>query len=334
MHKVILRADGNTQIGLGHVYRLIAMCEILSPKFECHFAIHNPGEKVKELIQEYCPVIELMADNPVQELEELKGIISKMDTVVLDGYNFNIDYMQSLRQLCDKLVVVDDMADRPLSADIIINHGRSGIEDIYKGSGAKKILCGFDYLLLRKQFLQAAKKQRQVNEVNSLLICMGGADINNLSQKFLQAVQAIDFIKRIVIITGSAYKHSEELKNYTGTIVNKKVEIYNSLGAAQMMDVIQSCQLAISPASTTSLEICCIGAGLITGYSADNQKNILAEITEKGCGVSMGEMSENTVNKVVEYINRLQDSSAVNEMINMQRKAFGNNKLLDSLTLN
>lgn len=334
MHKVILRADGNTQIGLGHVYRLIALCEILSPKFDCLFAIHNPGEKVKELIEEYCPVIELMAENAKQELEELKGIISKEDTVVLDGYNFTIDYMQSLGQFCGKLVVVDDMADRPLSADIIINHGRSGIEDLYKDSGAKKILCGFNYLLLRKQFLQAAQQQRQVTEVNSLLICMGGADINNLSQKFLQAVQAIDFIKRIVIITGSAYKHSDELKAYANTITNKQVEIHNSLGAAQMIDLIQSCQLAISPASTTSLEICCVGAGLITGYSAENQKNILAEITEKGCGISMGEMSENTVGKVVECINQLQDSSTVNEMISNQRKALGHNKLLDALTIN
>ena len=44
--KVVLRADGNSKIGLGHVYRLLALAEMLKEDFECVLAMNDTDDFV------------------------------------------------------------------------------------------------------------------------------------------------------------------------------------------------------------------------------------------------------------------------------------------------
>jgi len=304
--RIILRADGGTQIGLGHIYRLLAVCEMLKDTYNCIFAINHPDEKVKQLVEGFCPVAALQSADTHGELKELEQMVTRNDSVIADGYTFDCEYLSQLRAMSDKLVMIDDMADRKVTADIIINHGRSGIESQYGNTGAQSVLCGFRYLLLRKEFLQAARQQRSVEAVNSLFICLGGADINNLTLKFLKAAVKVGFIKTIKIVIGAAYRHKQELNGFINTVADKTAEIFEGVNSSEMIRLIQACQVAVSPASTTSLEICCAKSGLITGCSADNQLNILTELLAKGCGTSIGNfntVSEAEIIKALEHYN-------------------------------
>jgi UDP-2,4-diacetamido-2,4,6-trideoxy-beta-L-altropyranose hydrolase len=42
--RIVLRADGNSRIGLGRVIRSLALAQMLDEVFECVFAIQEPGE--------------------------------------------------------------------------------------------------------------------------------------------------------------------------------------------------------------------------------------------------------------------------------------------------
>lgn len=320
--KVILRADGGTQIGLGHIYRLLAVYEMLGDTLNCVFAINQPDEKVKKLIERFCPVIELNSPDKAGEIEEMKQFITQKDIVVADGYTFDFDYLDSLRHMSGKLVVVDDMADRKITADIIINHGRSGIEQQYINMGVGQVLCGFEYLLLRNEFLQAARQQRSVETVDSLFICLGGADINNLTLKFLKAAVKVDVIKNMKVVIGAAYRHKQKLNDFVNTIANKGVEIFEGVSSAEMIRLIQSCQVAISPASTTSLEICCAKSGLITGYSADNQLNILTELLSKGCGTSIGDFNKVSEGEIIKALEGYNNPAKANREMEHQSVAI------------
>ena len=50
--KIIFRADGNSEIGLGHIMRCLALAEMLEGDFDMSFAIQNPDEKIEKLIHE------------------------------------------------------------------------------------------------------------------------------------------------------------------------------------------------------------------------------------------------------------------------------------------
>ena len=44
--KIIIRADGGTSIGMGHVMRCIALADMLKNNFNIAFAIQTPTESV------------------------------------------------------------------------------------------------------------------------------------------------------------------------------------------------------------------------------------------------------------------------------------------------
>jgi spore coat polysaccharide biosynthesis predicted glycosyltransferase SpsG len=67
--KVILRADGNSEIGLGHVYRSLALAEMLNEDFETVFLIKKPLKELKRTILQTCSeCIEPADGNKKQEL--------------------------------------------------------------------------------------------------------------------------------------------------------------------------------------------------------------------------------------------------------------------------
>jgi len=184
--KIFFRADGNSKIGLGHVIRCLALVEILNNNFECVFLIHQPSDLSKKLIEKYCHLVALNKGIK-DELSEISDLVGKNDILVLDGYNFDSSYQLAVKNKVKKLVMIDDQANWHYYTDLVINHGSSLIEKKYKKEDYTKVLTGFKYSILRKDFLLAARKQRQVSIVDTLFICFGGADPFNATVKVLQA---------------------------------------------------------------------------------------------------------------------------------------------------
>ena len=48
---IIIRADGGSSIGMGHVVRSLALAEMLKSEFDIYFAIQNPSDYVLNTIQ-------------------------------------------------------------------------------------------------------------------------------------------------------------------------------------------------------------------------------------------------------------------------------------------
>jgi len=70
MQKLIIRADGNKRIGLGHIYRALALGDMLKNDFDCHFATSEKDPDINKLILSYCKnVIPLQNANVYQTTE-------------------------------------------------------------------------------------------------------------------------------------------------------------------------------------------------------------------------------------------------------------------------
>ncbi|QNP52112.1 hypothetical protein H9L05_19855 [Hymenobacter qilianensis] len=52
--RLVLRADGNPRIGLGHVMRLLALADILRDEFGCVFVIQEPDAVLLIQLQKSC----------------------------------------------------------------------------------------------------------------------------------------------------------------------------------------------------------------------------------------------------------------------------------------
>ena len=312
-HKVFLRADGNSIIGLGHIMRCLSLVEMLNKDFDFEFIVLKPSDSISSIIKPLAKLYQLQIALDMSWLERVK---SKTDIVVLDGYHFNAEYQQHIKQFGIKLIMIDDNADMQYYADLIINHGSSTIVSKYRKEGYTRILCGFDYLILRKAFLQVAKKPRQIANVDTALICMGGADPKKLTPKYLLAVLKSGLFANVNVLLGGAndalLKNADAVYNYTN------VAVHCNLNAFELIDLIRQSQVVICPASTISLEVCCVNAGLLTGTMVDNQENIHRQLIDHNCCSTIDNLELASEEKIILALVELANVAKINTMMRNQ----------------
>ena len=125
LKKIILRADGNSNIGLGHLYRIFALAEIYSNNYECIFVTKCSSElsifpKGYKLI---------LIPNQVSTKDEPKWLNNFFNSnkflIILDGYHFNYNYQINLKKIGFNILLIDDFVEKNIAADVVVNHALS-----------------------------------------------------------------------------------------------------------------------------------------------------------------------------------------------------------------
>lgn len=271
--KIYFRADGNAQIGLGHVFRSLALAEMLSDTFDCHFIIRNPLEVLEQEVLNVCQSIIKLEEttDKIQEAKTLSTALNANDMIVLDGYHFNTNYQQAFKSQGLKVVCIDDIYDCHFVADAVINHAGGIEKKQYRFEKYTKLFLGLEYALLRKPFREAAKNK--IQKSNNLFICLGGADSKNHTLEVLEQVEKTGETNTCFLVLGGAYLHKTALDGFLKN-TKLKIEILSSLSAAEMVFYMNQCARAITPPSTISYEYLSTGGILFLKVIADNQLNI------------------------------------------------------------
>lgn len=298
--RVIFRADGNSQIGLGHIVRCCALAEMLKNDFEIVFSIVSPSESIKQIVNG--------VSNQILELTEkdysafLKSL-EKNDIVILDGYTFDTEYQKKIKENACKLICIDDLHSIHFVADAVINQSASVSVQEYSIETYTKLYLGFDYALLRTPFLTAAKIKREIGSGNTAFVSMGGADSNNVSLKVIEAIIETGRFEMVNVLLGSANKNIELIKEYSKKQSNFKIQLHLDLNAEQVCKIIQDSDVAFCPASSIAIECCAVGIPLFVGFTADNQMGILRTLVEKGAAINVGNWNELDSSNIASKIN-------------------------------
>lgn len=274
MQKVFFRADGNSEIGLGHLIRSIALAQMLKGKFDVTFICKELPETIeKEIVDNRFEFEKIHIE------DETLDLINNQSIVVLDGYEFGTEYQTIIKETGSKLVCIDDLHDKEFKADLIINHAPGIKAGNYKAKLSTQFSLGTDYALLRPEFIQQANKSREIEKIETVFICFGGSDANNFTEAALKAVSDFDF-KKIIVVTGSGYLHQDSLKKAVEK--DSRIEQYNSIDAKEMSELMLSSDLAIVPSSGILLEALASGCRIISGMTADNQKYVYNNYLQSG----------------------------------------------------
>ncbi len=298
--RVIIRVDGNSQIGLGHIYRGIALVEMLKDNFEITFfsrknsttiPIADTGFDIKYIPDE----IEL-----ITEPEYFNITIDKDTIIVLDGYDFSEDYQKQMKEYGFKLVYIDDLAKGKQYADLVINHSPGAKESNYNTADYTKLALGLDYALIRQPFIHFDRKSiKRNNKPKVVFVSFGGADTKDFTYKTVKQLTHNNTIKTINVVLGSAYSHKSIFK-----IGSDKLRIFQNIGETQMFEIMSSSDLAIIPASTVSIELAALGVPMVLGYYTENQKNIYEGLIDKQLAFPIGDFNIynfNNLHKVIRF---------------------------------
>ncbi|SHG34285.1 UDP-2,4-diacetamido-2,4,6-trideoxy-beta-L-altropyranose hydrolase [Fodinibius roseus] len=323
MQRVVFRADGNSEIGLGHVYRSLAFAEMLKEDFKTVFLIKNSIPELKDTILGTCSECSILSDEKQdQELISVIDYINEGDIVVLDGYHFDGEYQKTVRKHCGNVISIDDMHQGHFYSDYILNHCGKLDPEIYDTESYTNLLLGEQYALLRPEFLQAARENnRKIDTSDTLFLSMGGSDFHNLTHKVLRSVIDIDRIMNVNVVIGAANKYYDELRKMAEE--NPKINMFRNLSAAEMCFLMKKSDIAITPGSGISFEVCAVGMGFISGYYTENQQDIVNWLDETGCASIIGNFCSLEVNDIRNYIKSFLDNVDVSKMVTNQQIVDG-----------
>jgi len=265
--EILIRADGNNEIGLGHLVRCSALAEMLKNDFNISFFCREIPDKLQREFVAYGFHCQRISNE-----SEFIDQISDNSIVILDGYGFDTDYQKNVKGTGARLACIDDLHDKEFVSDLIINHSPGVKPEDYKSEAYTRFALGLEYALLRPAFIEQAGRIRKNEETETVLICFGGSDRQNLTQKTLQVIAEFPQFNKIILITGPAFNHTKSLMSIVTS--DNRISYRHALNEQQMLTALLEANLAIVPASGILLEaICCSNLPLICFYS-ENQKDL------------------------------------------------------------
>lgn len=305
MKRIIFRADGNAKDGLGHLYRLFALVEMLSDDFECVF-LTKETSTINVIPPKY--IIRLLPDT-VSLIDEASWISENYSAensiLITDGYQFNSNYQQEIKKKGFKLVYVDDLSSEYMYADLVINHSPHIRENNFISEPYTRFALGTKYAILRPLFLEAAKKYRAIPQViEKAFICFGGSDYHDLTLKAVKSLLNIEQFNEINVVLGGAYQHTEifELEK-----VYSKIKIYQNVSESDLIRIMERCHFAIAPTSTVLFELCAVKMIVFSGYYVDNQQKAFEAFKENGIIYGIGDFKNVSIDDIKTEIFKIID---------------------------
>lgn len=200
---------------------------------------------------------------------DFKNQLERNQLVVIDGYNFDTEYMKSIKNNGPKLAVIDDFCDKNYFADIIINASPAAEKSKYIALPHTRFALGLDYALLRKRFIYLSTKPRKINKINTVLVCFGGADKQNLTLKVITELKKLNGLSKIIAVVGSVNSFYDHIMHLSCT--DNRIVVKQNFNEEQMTSVLLEADVTVTSASGIALEAICCGCIPVIGITAKNQ---------------------------------------------------------------
>lgn len=319
---VVFRADASLQMGTGHVMRCLTLADALTAAgARCEFICRTHPGNLLDLIRskgyiahelsvrqgmsgagvsgcktesgEHAPThSHWLGASQAEDAAACVPILAELqpDWLIVDHYALDVRWEQALKLHYRRLMVIDDLADRPHACDLLLDqtYGRQGEDYRAWVPDDCQILCGSQYALLRPEF--AARRpyslQRRVRpQLRQLLISMGGVDKDNATGQVLDALRDCPLPGdcRITVVMGSTAPWLKEVKQQTLSLPWPSQVL---VGVSDMARLMADSDLAIGAAGATSWERCCLGLPTAMMVLAENQR-FAAELLERAGAVRM-----------------------------------------------
>ena len=310
----VFRTDGGTHIGIGHVMRCKTLADALAQAGgQCHFLMRTHEGHLAEMIRAGGHGVTLLAldgapygDHPARPAHApwLSGAWQadarasreamaslKPDWLIVDHYALDATWEREVLTPGCRLLAIDDLADRPHLADVLLDQNLGRSADDYESHVPSDctVFVGPAYALLRPEFAaarEAALERRKGAKLGSLLITLGGVDQDNVTGTVLEALSHIDLPKtlHVTVVMGASAPWLEKIHAQAAQMpfpVRVLADVSN------MAELMTQADLCIGAAGSTAWERAALGLPTLLMVLADNQRSGAQALIATGAALDL-----------------------------------------------
>jgi UDP-2,4-diacetamido-2,4,6-trideoxy-beta-L-altropyranose hydrolase len=283
----VIRADASPRIGGGHVARCLALAGALSEAgWDCRLATRIETQSVWPDIEHRLPVLTLSTADEAAELLHL--LPAGCDLLITDHYGLGASFEHACRGWAQRILAVDDLADRPHDADWLLDQTPGRKPEAYASlvPAHCRMLTGADYALLRPEFSRLRQRtSSRSGRMASLLVTFGAADAYDMTMLAVDSIIETGLKVRIDVVVGSAYMNAGAIERRAHS-AGLPVCIHRA--TSRIADLMAAADLCIGACGVTALERCCLGLPSVVIQTADNQSTIAADLASRGAICDLG----------------------------------------------
>lgn len=312
--KVVFRVDSSVEMGSGHLFRCLALAdEIRKHGADILFVARNlngnlgckvidKGHRLAWLQQpaetalgkgDSCGHTRWL--NVSWEIDAAQTLAAlppeqTVDWLIVDSYSLDARWEAKVRAAVKRIMVIDDLADRPHDADLLLD------QNLYRDMAVRyqelipsdcRALLGPRYALLRPEFSAARRSLRKRDgSVSRILVFFGSSDRTNETLKVLEGIRFLDRPDIAVdVILGMNNAHREAVRSFAAAM--GQVECHHNVN--NMAELIARSDLFIGAAGITTWERCCLGLPSLVITVAQNQVQATKDLAAAGVIHFVGE---------------------------------------------
>lgn len=263
---IAVRADGSSDIGLGHVMRSMTLAIAL---VEAGADVTFVGAEIPTELRSHYSRDLAVIDQPALggDQGDAKAIAAAQpDLVVVDGYRFRADFFGELESANVRYAVIDDNGETAARSPVLIlNQNPHASAELYSSMrGTPKLLLGPAYALIRQPVIEIARVS-PARIPGTVFISMGGSDPAALTAPIGKAIAASG--RTVWIAVGPLNPDREQLTETLGCL--NSVSVIPSGG---YVHALATCEIAVLAAGTSLWEAAFLRTPTIGVVVADNQR--------------------------------------------------------------
>ncbi|WP_380056229.1 UDP-2,4-diacetamido-2,4,6-trideoxy-beta-L-altropyranose hydrolase [Falsihalocynthiibacter sp. SS001] len=304
--KFLIRADGDTTIGGGHVMRCLTLAQ--EARRRGHDAAFVMAQKPSSMLHRVAglgytvfPITpDLQAPRENSEPVHAKWLPTSWradaditiaaaqkfqpDWIVWDHYGLDARWVRHIREQTNgvRFLAIDDLDDRAIASELVLDQTR--VTRTARTQTADAYLTGASFALLRPEFaeLRETAIANRSAKVSRVLIAPGMVDGAHLAPLAINALTEYPDVA-IDVVMGSESQTISEVQE----LLAKRKNAQLHLDAQNMAELISSADLCIGAGGMTSWERCCLGLPAVAICTADNQSEVLNGLQAQGALLSL-----------------------------------------------
>ncbi len=310
--RVAIRVDASALIGSGHVARMLTFAQGLREAGDdVSFLVRARRDRLAQNLFHswtgdvcWLPVVEDSHFTPTSEYERWLGVpisqdaddtlailreLPRQDWLVVDHYGLDAQWEQRLRSDVDRLMVVDDLANRRHTCDLLVDQnyhadGKSRYADLVDPKTRQ--LLGPEWAFLRSEFFPSVLPSVRSSGLRRILIFFGGVDAVDMTGRAVRSLLELSDKTSldVRVIVGLGYEHRKSLEESIAQHPSIRLEGPTD----RMAELMLWADLAIGSAGTTSWERALVRLPSIVIPIANNQRGIADGLAASGSSVNLG----------------------------------------------
>lgn len=281
--RILFAVDAGPRVGGGHVMRSLTLAGALGAQGATCAFIAPPA--VAALLDAFAPAATRLAAASTEPRDLAAAVgAEQFDAVVFDHYGLSSRDHRAIGQGRPALVI-DDLADRPLGADIVVDSGPARRAADYEGllPESARLLLGPNFAPVRPEFaaLRETALAWRGEPVQRVLVAMGLTDVGGITARIVERLRLRVGEIGLDVVLGAGAPSLAGLSK----IARRDPRLALHVDTPHMARLTAEADIAVGGAGSSTWERCTLGLPTLQVILAENQRAAAGAVAALGAAL-------------------------------------------------